>query len=252
MNYEALIFDLDGTAITNGENVLPTQRVVSAVTLAKKKLKLCAATGRPITNSKQLLEALGLTDPCIISGGTQIIEPTTGEILWEVNLETGDAERVLEICRPYPYELLFKEELIGEGGLARVRAQPTSPINVMYVMGCTGVDAEKIIDQLDTIPTITASGVTSWTGPEVVDIHITHRSATKEHAVGKLLEMLGVEKALTVGVGDGNNDIHLFQAVGHRVAMGNATELLKSQADEVCDTVENDGLAKLIEELLAS
>ncbi len=34
--------------------------------------------------------------------------------------------------------------------------------------------------------------------------------------------------------GDGNNDIEMFQAVGHSVAMGNASADLKAIASEVC------------------
>jgi hydroxymethylpyrimidine pyrophosphatase-like HAD family hydrolase len=61
-----------------------------------------------------------------------------------------------------------------------------------------------------------------------------------------LLEIMGVPKDKAIGVGDANNDVHLFKAVGLKVAMGNATDELKSQADIIVDSVENDGLAKFI------
>lgn len=243
--HKAIIFDLDGTAIPNKPNGTPSQRLISAIKSASNTLLLCAATGRPITNARPILEALQLTNPCVISAGTQIADPQTGEILWEAVINQVDIEKIVEICRPYHYELLVRDELMGEGSLAAEK-MIEGHVNVMYLMGCAESDAKVILEQLGQIPDITAAGVTSWTH-EGVDIHITHREATKEHAIAELLKMLNVSKGEVIGVGDANNDVHLFKAVGHKVAMGNATDTLKAQADEICDSVDEDGLAILIE-----
>jgi HAD superfamily hydrolase (TIGR01484 family) len=246
MNTKAIIFDLDGTAIPNTPNGMPSSRLVKAIQAASPSLILCAATGRPITNAKSILDALQLKHPCVISAGTQIADPVSGEILWEAAIDKSDAEAIIEVCKPYHYELLVGNELMGEGSAAREK-QVTGSVNVMYLMGCAEADAQIILQKLGEISGITAAGVTSWTH-EGIDIHITHREATKEHAIAELLKMLDITKEDAVGIGDANNDVHLFKAVGYKVAMGNATDLLKSQADEVCDSVDEDGLAKFIEQ----
>ncbi|MCA9349154.1 HAD-IIB family hydrolase [Candidatus Saccharibacteria bacterium] len=245
--YKVIIFDLDGTAIPNKPNGMPSERLIKAVAAAKSKIKLCAATGRPITNAKPILDALQLDEPCVISAGTQIVLPQTGKIVWEAAIEANDINKILEICGPYHYELLIKNELMGEGDKASNRIIDEH-VNVMYLMGCAEPDATEILNRLSRIPSITAAGVKSWTH-EGVDIHITHVNATKEHAIIELLNNLGIDKADSVGVGDANNDVHLFESVGYKVAMGNATELLKSKADVICEDVDDDGLAKLIEHL---
>jgi hydroxymethylpyrimidine pyrophosphatase-like HAD family hydrolase len=226
---------------------MPSEKLIQAIANAKDKIKLCAATGRPITNAKPILDALDLDEPCVISAGTQIVNPKTGDILWEASLDEGDVKKILAICQPYHYELLIRNELMGEGTTAADRVID-GHVNVMYLMGCAEADAEIILEQLDAIPAITAAGVLSWTH-EGVDIHITHRDATKEHAIGELLRILDTDKAASVGVGDANNDIHLFKGVGYKVAMGNATDQLKAEADEVIDSVDDDGLAYFIERL---
>ena len=48
-------------------------------------------------------------------------------------------------------------------------------------------------------------------------------------------------------IGDQNNDITLLKAGGIKIAMGNATEELKSIADEITDNVYNDGFVKAID-----
>jgi HAD superfamily hydrolase (TIGR01484 family) len=243
MKYKAIIFDLDNTAIPNKPNGMPSQQLIDAIAKAQGSLRLCAATGRPITNAKAILSALKLKDPCVISAGTQVINPLTDEILWQVNIDAADVAKILAICKPYRYEI-FKNEIM-EGSTASDLDAIEGNVNVLYIMGCARADAEAIFKELDKIPSITAAGVTSWTH-EAIDIHVTHRSATKEHAVGELLRILGLNKDEVIGVGDADNDVHLFAGVGYKVAMGNGTNKLKSLADEVIGSVDNDGLAKLI------
>ena len=81
------------------------------------------------------------------------------------------------------------------------------------------------------------------------DIHVTNRSATKEHAIAELLKILNIKQENTVGVGDGHNDIHLFNAVSNKVAMGNAVDELKAASDEVIGLVTDDGFAEYLERL---
>jgi HAD superfamily hydrolase (TIGR01484 family) len=246
VRYKAIIFDLDGTAIPNAYDAMPSPAVTSAIAKGQPKLKLAAATGRPITNAKPILDALKLTDPCVIAAGTQVINPQTGEILWQALLDDASVEKILEICRPYSCEVLMNNELLGEGRPAAER-QPLKNVNVMYAMEVTPSDCEQILAELNKVPGISASALLSWTG-RGLDIHISHREATKEHAVGEALKMMGVLKEEAIGVGDNDNDVHLFNAVGLRVAMGNATDKLKALADKVIESVDDDGLAKLIEQ----
>ncbi|HEV2402642.1 MAG TPA: HAD family hydrolase [Candidatus Saccharimonadales bacterium] len=247
MTYQALIFDLlDGTAIPLQQDGAPSQRLIDAVhwAHAHSALKLCAATGRAITKAKYIFDALQLTDPCVISAGTQIVDPMTDKILWQMAIPEADVAKVLQTCMRYPYEILCGNEVLGEGKPASQRQAVTT--NVMYIMGCSQGHAQLILDDLKAVPDIKAIGVGSWT-LHGVDIHVTHKQATKEHAITELLRMLNIPKEATIGIGDDNNDINLFNGVGHRIAMGNAKEELKALADEVCGSVDSDGLAEVIE-----
>lgn len=245
MTYKAIIFDLDGTAIPNDSNGMPSQRLINTISKAQDSIKLCAATGRSIAMARKILPALKLKDPCIISAGTQIINPLTNEVLWEVTLKPKDVKEILKICTPYQYEILVRNELLGEGGKAKTRADIEGDINVIYIMGCSQTDAQIILVELNKLEDVTAAGVTSWTD-ERVDVHVTHRNATKEHAVSELLKILGLRKDEVIGVGDADNDVHLFAGVGFKVAMGNGTDRLKALADEVTDSVDDEGLVKII------
>ena len=50
--------------------------------------------------------------------------------------------------------------------------------------------------------------------------------------------------------GDDFNDVDMLDYAGVSVAMGNAPDQVKLVADYICDTNNNDGMAKWIEENL--
>jgi hydroxymethylpyrimidine pyrophosphatase-like HAD family hydrolase len=59
--------------------------------------------------------------------------------------------------------------------------------------------------------------------------------------------MLGVKYEEIIGVGDSYNDYSLLMASGLKVAMGNAVKELKDVADYIAPSVDEDGLAEVIE-----
>lgn len=60
----------------------------------------------------------------------------------------------------------------------------------------------------------------------------------------------GITSAEVVGIGDAENDVELFQACGVRVAVANALEPLKAQADIVTRRPNGAGVAEYIHEHL--
>jgi HAD superfamily hydrolase (TIGR01484 family) len=63
-------------------------------------------------------------------------------------------------------------------------------------------------------------------------------------------ELLGLDPAESVAVGDSANDVKMFEYVPFSVAMGNANDDIKAMCDMVTDDVRNDGVAKMIYKLL--
>ena len=61
---------------------------------------------------------------------------------------------------------------------------------------------------------------------------------------------MNIKTEETIGVGDGFNDIPFIQETGFKVAMGNAVDDLKAIADYIAPTVEEDGVAHVIEKFV--
>jgi len=246
MNIDAIIFDLDGTAIPNKNEGMPSQKVIRAVAKAQKIVKVSAATGRPISNCRHILKALNITSPCVVAGGTQIINPQTEETLWKKELSKEQVKKIIDICSPYNYQIYISDE--KESSPASEKRIKRAE-QIVYIMAVTTKDTPVIMGQLHKIPHIISHEVISWTQGHF-DIHITHGGATKKHALEELLKIENIGKEHVMAVGDSNNDLPLFQIAGYKVAMGNATDKLKKEADYVTAHVDEDGLAEAIEKFI--
>jgi hydroxymethylpyrimidine pyrophosphatase-like HAD family hydrolase len=243
--YRAIVFDIDGTAILNQRHAMPSERLKRAIATARSHLHLFAASGRGVTYGRPILQALGVKDPCIVSGGTTIIDPTTGEIIEQALLSTELISLVQQAAAPFGYDVHLGStpEAIRPPTHGRPVTQPQPYILLQQV---ADQDITGLLQALSHLPEIVAASSPDFEGGHT--IQITNHDATKEHRVRQILETLGVSRTEAIGVGDGDNDIHLFAAVGHRVAMGNASEQLKSIADEIAPPVSADGLTQIIEQ----
>ncbi len=66
---------------------------------------------------------------------------------------------------------------------------------------------------------------------------------TKSKAILKVINHLNIPIENTYAFGDGKNDIDMLKVVACGIAMGNASDEVKSIADYVTDSVNNDGVA---------
>lgn len=254
MKKKAIILDIDGTVVDSPEQKVPTDRLVSALRAAESDYFICAATGRVWSFASPVMRAMGLEDYSIISGGTQIVNPKSGETVWQCNIDESDLQSAIDILKKYSnYRVLFndytEEDYLVKGGVDVNELQISEPVYFFEQIFVPDDIAPQIITELSQIEGLAIIPATAQK-PGFKDLHITNRVATKEHSIAELLSRLGVDSADTIGVGDGHNDIHLFRSVGHRVAMGNAVSDLKEAADIVIGDVKDDGLAEYLESLV--
>ncbi|MEC5150637.1 Cof-type HAD-IIB family hydrolase [Cryobacterium sp. GrIS_2_6] len=71
---------------------------------------------------------------------------------------------------------------------------------------------------------------------------VTLGGVNKGSTILKLLDVLGLDAVSAIGIGDSSNDIEMLQVCGVGIAMGNATDEVKSHADEITTAVLDDGV----------
>lgn len=69
---------------------------------------------------------------------------------------------------------------------------------------------------------------------------------SKAAAIKILAEKIGVKISEVMAIGDSNNDLPMLKAAGKSIAMGNATDEIKSVCDFQTGFCENDGFAEAV------
>lgn len=250
MKFKAIISDIDGTIVPVKMDAVPSQKVTEAIKqVSKKGCTFCLATGRPFALVEYLVDHLQLKSPIIIDNGAAIYSAQTKQSIYDAFIETDEANQIIQIVQTYKkryhvstkYENLDTITLIPDDLLVRK----------FVVHGLTPTEADRLVNQVEAAFTnVSVVRASANEGKEFLDVYITNSTATKQVAVLELAKILGIETKEIIAIGDHYNDFPLFMACGFKVAMGNAVDDLKAIADYIAPSVEEDGVAHVIEKFI--
>lgn len=249
MKYKALFIDVDGTTVVHGENNLPSLRVTDAVAAAMRSGVLVSiATSRPLRTALPIIEHLGLNGICVLSSGAELYDPKLRQIIQKKKFPLAVLGKIAGVATMHTAELFIydgKTNLLYDGTNA-----PQEALGVFFPK-LTPQVLQEITKELSGVIGISLHRMEAWeSGFECLDI--VNTEATKFHGVQEVYTREGIPQAAVIGVGDGYNDFSLLLACGLKVAMGNAVLELKEVADAVTSSVENDGVADVIEKYILS
>lgn len=103
---------------------------------------------------------------------------------------------------------------------------------------------ERIVSNFSTLSFL------RYTGEDLYSIG--DRSADKWNAVKAVAEYFDIDTDMVAAFGDDINDLEMVKNCGIGVAVENAIEAVKAVAKYICDTNDNDGVAKWLEEHILS
>lgn len=246
MKYKAIMLDLDDTTVVHGKDSLPTPRVAQAIADAQKKIHVCVATARPLTEARSVLDNLALSGPCVITNGTQIYDPVKKEIIHEVTLPQNVLPKIFDLCRRHTIVPFVHD------GIQDVRYRknkiPVKALSV-YIPEIEMKDVDFFVKVFSIDARINVQKLVAW-DKRFMSLDITSSEASKLHGILEVARILDIQTSEIIGVGDGYNDFPLLLACGLKIAMGNAVPELKEIADFIAPTVYEDGVATVIEKFV--
>lgn len=245
-----VVTDIDGTLVPIGSHE-PTPAVQQAMdSLHQAGVVVAAATARPYEAARNLFLGLGFTGPSIFDGGASVRDVQTGELLWQNWLSVDRLAEIAKVVLPHAASVDFfptyKMVPPSETGLHEI----VEPAPYVWAL-VEEVAFSGVLQQLRALPGLNVHpGVGKPDRPGFIDVQITDQSADKFHAVRELRALLNCTKEQTLAIGDSGNDVPLFRNAGIRVAMGNAIDELKAEADYLVASVGNDGWAEAMNSLV--
>nr|PZN40190.1 MAG: hypothetical protein DIU70_08390 [Bacillota bacterium] len=121
--------------------------------------------------------------------------------------------------------------------------QAREPVFKIFVVGLDEAGRRRVADRLAAaLPTL---HITS-SGPD--NLEVSAPQAHKGWGLRMLAESLRVPREAVFAIGDGLNDLEMLEYAGLGVAMGNGAPEVLARADWVAPRVEEDGVARAVEQ----
>jgi len=242
-----LVTDLDGTLLREDKTV--SGRSLSALKRCRAAgIKVVYATGRG-SSAKALVPAELFDGYVCMNGATAYIGDTR---IHERLIPIDDVRDLLIAADDAGYRIVAESGGTHYGNFNVSEKWPWLPDCELTDFRTLDIKVEKVYAVVES-PEITEL-ISRYLSDEMHmyvsrdDLAmIMHKEAVKSKAVGALAEHWGIAPEDVVAFGDDTNDIEMLEHCGTGVAMGNALDEVKAAADQVCDTNDNDGMAKWLE-----
>lgn len=246
MKYKAIVLDLDDTTVAHGRENFPSERVANAIAQAQEKIHVCVATARTLREALPIFDKLALSGPCVVTGGAQVYDPVQKKILHEVVLPQDVPAKIKKICDQQNVVALYYD---GTDDVPFDKDEMPEKVISIYLPQIDPKQIDTLVDLLKIDARIHVQKLSAW-DKRFMSIDITHSEASKLHGILEVARILNIETHEIIGVGDGYNDFPLLMACGLKIAMGNAVPELKAIADFVAPSVDEDGVATVIEKFV--
>ena len=251
MTRYALFFDIDGTLVSFQTHEIPHSTILALTQAKANGHRVFIATGRPpiiITNLgaiEHLIDGYVTTNGALCFVGSEIVacnaipqEEARRVVVDAVAKRYGlivIGERDIAVWDPKgDVDDIFRRQLAVQN---LNQAKPVEEVLSQRVLQLTAFfdsDYERLM--MTRIPGCISG---RW-HPAFTDI--TARGADKGEGLLLMATREGIDPKYTMAFGDGGNDTSMIRAAGIGVAMGNAIEALKKEADYVTTSVDDDGI----------
>ena len=264
MSVRLVATDLDGTIIRSDGTISErTSRALGAAEAAG--LAVVLVTGRPPRWMGEIADATGHTGLAICSNGAILYDLHTEQVVDSRPISPATMLEVAARLREEFPGLLFAVEygstFAHEPGYEHGWTIGGPEIRVGPPERILDKPAAKLLARHPTWdPDDLLAAAAALLGPAATVTHsstsalleISAPGVTKASALTELAGRLGVPAEDVIAFGDMPNDLPMLAWVGHAVAVGNAHPTVLAAADEVTASNDDDGVALVVERLLAS
>lgn len=257
--YKLIVFDLDGTLLTQEFEILPSS-IKALDDIRNLGLRVSIATGRSYKSAKPFLDKMRIVEPMVFGNGSVYDNPETGEreVISSIPLETAlivlmllpefnislkvhlsDGRIFKSDATPWPDE--GKHFEVGEIK-PNLRADLTEdPIKMVFFDSGTKMDAFE--HKLNGV--FHAKSPVRLFRSHSRYVEMTNKNVSKGSTVKKLVGQLGIKPEEVIAVGDQDNDYEMLRDFGIGIVAGDGTPKLLEVCRYQIPLPEHNGIEQL-------
>lgn len=261
--YKLLALDMDGTLL-RGDSTISDITKESLKKAQESGVKVVIATGRPLQGIMSYLEELDLIgeeDYVLAYNGSSVYNTKTLKPIINNGLTGKDTKEIYRLSKSLGVEfhgfidgacIATRENKYTDGERLHNKV-PISLINFEKdlkdddsVIKVMMMEEESLLNSIiDRIPSKFYEKYNVVRSTSFM-LEFMNKDCSKSSGLRALANHLGIKQDEIVACGDADNDIDMIEFAGLGVAMDNANDLVKSKADYITLSNENDGIADMI------
>jgi len=267
MNYRIIALDIDGT-LTNSKKEIPASTLHALLDIQEKGYKVVLASGRPTPGMRNLAAKLqlGKYGSYILSyNGGEITECSTNRVVYQKTLPREIVPEIFAFAKAHNIGLLtYQNDCIITGTAIDRYMEKESAINGLPIKSvpnfteyvdfdinkCLLTGDPKHLAAIEIkLNEIYGSSYNIYRS-EPFFLEFMPQNIDKAHGLNILLSDIGLTPEQLICCGDGYNDITMIEFAGLGVAMENAQDRVKSIADYITRSNDDNGILHVIEKFI--
>ncbi|WP_257786632.1 Cof-type HAD-IIB family hydrolase [Paenibacillus crassostreae] len=234
-----LALDMDGTLL-NHEEKISTETMKWIKIAMEKGVHVCLSTGRSFASALPYAEQLGLDGPMVTVNGSEIWSAPYQlhqRSLFDVQRMKAMYEIAIEMDTwfwAYSVDHVYNKE-----HWLTTPMEETEWLKFGYYTEDDHIRQHILTKLLEW-------GDLEITNSSPFNIEINPLGVNKATGISEVCKLLQIEMCEVIAVGDSLNDLAVIQQCGLGVAMGNAQQHVKEQADVVVASNNDDGIVEVI------
>jgi Cof subfamily protein (haloacid dehalogenase superfamily) len=265
MTVRLIATDLDGTIVRSDGEI--SDRTRAALHAAEDAgLVVVFVTGRPLRWMKPVSEATGHTGIAICANGAIVYDLHTEQVVQAHAMEADLAHRLADLLRREMPDVAFAiEQTHRFGHEPSYAAKFETPPDVVVAELDELIEGPviKLLARHTSMPTADMARTAAKAIGDLAELNMATFSetdgllelsaagVTKAFGLERFAAEHGITAESVVAFGDMPNDLPMLAWAGHAVAVANAHDDVLAIADEVTASNDDDGVAQVIERILA-
>lgn len=268
---KAIVMDVDGT-LTNEKKEIPEKTKKVLKKAQANGIRLILASGRPTTGLMKFGKELEMDKNnglFVAFNGSKVINCENMEELFNEPMSVEEGKAVLEHMKKFNVKpMIDKGEYMYVNNVFdnKIHDKTGNEINIIEYESRGGNYKLCEKDDLAAFVDYKLNKILTAGEPDYLEAHykemmepfknklscmftasfyfeFTAKGIDKAKALDTVLKDLNISSDEIIAFGDGQNDLSIIKYAGIGVAMGNAVDELKENADEITLSNEEDGIA---------
>ena len=278
MDLKAIVLDIDGTLLNDQKEISPRTRD-SLLRAQEAGIKVVLASGRPISAMQRFSEELNMQrhNGLLLSyNGACVTDCATNETLFSQSMSDEVGKEILTHLANFEVKPMIAHQdymYVNNVYDCMITAPPHGLKNIIEYESRGGNFKLCEVDNLAEFVDFPLHKILVAGEPEYLEqnwkeimlpfegrvsgyfsapfyFEFTDKGIDKAYALDKSLQPLGISSENVISFGDGENDTSILAYAGVGVAMGNAIDALKANANEITLSNNEDGIAHMLEKYL--